>query len=138
MTAGQSACRFRCPVFEVEIRADGRVRHSGPSFAKIGGIHESRIDRRGLERIAKALSDVRFDEMRDSYQTKADGCENWLSDQSTLSFSVKRGSRTKTVHLYAGCLGPMVPAKRIGELIETIDQVAGTGALLEKLELQAR
>lgn len=134
LTAEQSACLFECPVFKVEIFSDGRVHHSGPSFEHTGGPHESRIDRRGLAQIAKALRDARIDEMRDSYVDEADGCENIFTDMSTLSFGVSRGPGypNKSVHLYAGCLGPTVPTERINALIKAIDQVTGTGALLEQ------
>jgi hypothetical protein len=139
LTAEQSACLFDCPAFEVEIFSDGRVRHSGPTFEHTGGPHESHIDRRGLAQIANALRAARFDEMRDSYQNEADGCEHTMSDMSTLSFSVHRGHghRNKSVVLYTGCLGPTVPTERIDALIKAIDQVTGTGALLEQRK-QAR
>jgi hypothetical protein len=132
VTAGQSGCLFNCPAFDVEIFADGRARHSGPTFETTGGPVESRIDPRGLARIAKLLREVRFDDMRDSYQELADGCEDVPADLSTLTFSVKRGDRTKEVHFYAGCTGPNVPVQRINTLIKGIDGVTGTGALLEK------
>lgn len=137
LTVGQSACLFNCPVFEVKIFADGRVRHSGPSFEHTGGSHESRIDRRGVEQIANALRDARVDEMRDRYVDKADGCVDSFTDMSTLSLSVSRGRgyRNKNVDLYTGCLGPTVPTERVNALIKAIDQVTGTGALLEQRKL---
>jgi len=130
----QTACLFDCPVFELEIFSDGRVRHSGPAFERTGGPHELRIDRRGLTQIAKALRDARLDEMRGSYQDEKDGCESRMTDFSTLIFHVSRaqGQRNKRVVSYAGCLGPTVPTDRINALIKAIDQVTGTGALLEQ------
>jgi hypothetical protein len=134
LTVEQSACLFDCPVFEVKIFSDGLVRHSGPTFEHTGGAHESRIDRRGLAQIAKALRDARVDEMRDSYRNGADGCEHTFTDMSTISLSVSRsrGYRSKNVALDSGCLGPTVPTERINALIKAIDQVTGTGELLEQ------
>ena len=133
-TIEQSACLFDCPAFEVKIFSDGRVRHSGPSFEHTGGADESRIDRRGLTQIAQALRNASFDEMRDSYQEGADGCESTITDMSTLSLNVSRGRgyRNKSVVLYTGCLGLTVPTERINALIKVIDQITGTGALLER------
>jgi len=130
----QSACLFDCPVFQVEIFSDGRVRHSGPAFERTGGPHESRIDGRGLAQIAKALRAARVDEMRDSYQDGNDGCESIMTDVSTLSLYVSRdqGRQNKSVVLYVGCLGPTVPTARINALIKAVDQVTGTGVLLEQ------
>jgi hypothetical protein len=131
LTVEQSACLFDCPVFEVQIFSDGRVRHSGPTFEHTGGAHESRIDRRGLEQIAKALRDARIDEMRDSYGSDADGC---MTDMSTISFNVSRsrGYRSKRVVFNTGCVGPNMPIERINALIKAIDQVTGTTQLLEQ------
>ncbi len=139
LTIEQSACLFDCPVFEVKIFSDGRVRHSGPSFEHTGGPDESRIDSHGLTHIAQALRHARFDDMRDSYLDGADGCEDTFTDMSTLSLSVSRGRgyRNKSVVLYTGCLGPTVPTERINVLIKAVDQVTGTGALLERRK-QAR
>jgi hypothetical protein len=138
-TIEQSACLFDCPAFEVKIFSDGRVRHSGPTFEHTGGADESRIDWRGLTQISQALHNASFDEMRDSYQEGADGCENMFTDMSTLSLSMSRGRgyRNKSVALYTGCLGPTVPTERINTLIKDIDQVTGTGALLKRRK-QAR
>lgn len=139
LTIEQSACLFNCPVFEVEIFSDGRVRHSGPAFEQTGGPLELRIDRRGLTQIAKALRDARVDEMRGSYQEEKDGCQSRMTDLWTLSLQVSRGQgrRSKGVVLYAGCYGPTVPTERINALIKAIDQVTGTAALLEQRK-QAR
>ena len=136
----QTACLFDCPVFELEIYSDGRVRHSGPDFERTGGPHEMRIDRRGLTQIAKALREARLDDMRDSYQDEKDGCESRMTDLSTLIFHVNRdqGQRSKRVVSYAGCLGPTVPTDRINALIKAIDQVTGTGALLEQRKQAGR
>lgn len=139
-STGRSACLFDCPVFEVDISSDGRVRHSGPAFERTGGPHESRLDERGLTQIAKALSDARVDGMRDSYQDEKDGCESRMTDMSTLSLHVSRDQRrrNKNVILYVGCLGPTVPTERFNALIETIDQVTGTWALLEQRKQAGR
>jgi hypothetical protein len=132
LTVEQSPCLFDCPAFEVAIHADGRVRHSGPTFDSTGGPVDTRINRDGLARIAQALHDARIDEMRDSYRDEADGCEHTFTDMSTLSVTVSRGrgQGNKSVDLYVGCLGPDVPAERIDALIKAIDRVTGTGILL--------
>ena len=134
LTMGQSAGLYGSPVFEVTIFSDGLVRHSGPTFERTGGPHESRIDRHGLAQIANALREARVDEMRNSYQDKADGCESTITDMWTLSLNVSRslGYRNKSVELYTGCLGPAIPTERIHALINSIDQVTRTRALLEQ------
>ena len=134
LTVEQSACLFDCPAFKLSIRSDGLVRHSGPSFDNTGGPAESRINRHGLAQIAKALRVARVDEMCDRYLNEADGCADMFSDMSTLSLTISRGRgfRDKSVQLYTGCLGPGIPTERINALIKAIDQVTGTGTLIEQ------
>lgn len=135
----QTACLFDCPAFELAIFSDGRVRHSGPTFDNTGGPHESRIDARGLARIAQAVREARLDEMRGSYQETADGCEHWFTDMSTQSVRVNRrqGARSDYVILYAGCIEPTVPSERLNALFTAVDQVTGTRALIARRK-QAR
>ncbi|BDT61305.1 hypothetical protein MasN3_47990 [Massilia varians] len=134
LTIKRSGCLFDCPAFDVSIRSDGLVRHSGPHFDNTGGPIESRADQNGLAQIAMALRVARIDEMRDSYQSKADGCVNLFSDMPTIYLWVSReqGNRNKSVFFNAGCVGPAVPAERLDALIKTVDQVAGSGVLLEQ------
>ncbi|MGX9221717.1 DUF6438 domain-containing protein (plasmid) [Massilia varians] len=134
LTIERSGCLFDCPAFDISIRSDGLVRHSGPRFDNTGGPIESRIDRNGLAQIAMALRVARIDEMRDSYQSKTDGCKNLFSDMPTIYLWVswKQENRHKSVFLDAGCVGPAVPAERLDALIKTVDQVVGSSFLLEQ------
>ena len=125
---------FDCPVSEITIASDGRVHHSVSSVEHTGGVHESRIDQRGLAQIAKALHDARLNEMRDSYRTEADGCVHAFMDMPTTRLNVSRGEAYKNVSLDGGCIGPTVPTDRINALLETVNQVTGPKALLEKLK----
>lgn len=136
----QSACLFDCPVFDLEITSDGRVRHSGPDFERTGGPHEARIDRRGLMQIAEALRVARVEEMRDSYQDGDEGCKGAITDMPTMSLYLSRdhGQRNRRVVLYAGCVGPTIPNARMSALIKAIDQVTGTGTLLAQRKKRRR
>ena len=125
---------FDCPVSEIVISSDGRVRHTVSTVEHTGGVHESRIDRRGLAQIAKALHDARVNEMRDSYTTQADGCVHRFMDMPTTRFNVSRGEEYKNVTLDNGCLGPTVPTARINGLLKAINQVTDTTALLKRLK----
>ena len=135
LTATHSNCfRFDCPVLEVTVLSDGRVRHSVSAVNHTGGLHESRIDRHGLAQIAKALHDSGINEMRQSYRNEADGCVHAFMDMPTTSLNVSRGEKYKNVLLDAGCIGPTVPTKRINALVEVINEVTGTWALVERLK----
>ncbi|MEW6761831.1 MAG: DUF6438 domain-containing protein [Pseudomonadota bacterium] len=129
---GRSACYGECPVYEVEVFGDGRVRYTGEEFVKSTGVHETRIDGRAVAQLAKAVQAARFDALRRSYQDEADGCENVMTDASSLTLAVRRGGRTKSVNYYFGCEGRNIPSTRIVSLADTIDRLAGTQALVEQ------
>lgn len=139
LSVDNRGCIFDCPVFEVRIFSDGRVRHSGPIFAQTGGPEEFHIGRASLVRIANALREAHIDDMRDRYVDEADGCASVMTDQSTLVLHVNRGrgKRNKSVQVYTGCFGGSVPAERINALLEAIDHVTGTGTVVER-RIQAR
>ncbi len=128
---GRSACYGECPVYEVEVFGDGRVRYTGEAFVKTTGVHETRIDRRAVGQLAQAIRTARFDMLRRSYQDENDGCENVITDAPSLTLAVKRGGRTRSVHYYFGCEGRDIPSARIVSLAGTIDRLAGTRALVE-------
>ena len=129
---GRSACYGECPVYEVEVFGDGRVRYTGDAFVKTTGVRETRIDRRAVDQMAKAIQASRFDTLRRSYQDQADGCENVITDAPSLTLAVRRDGRTRSVNYYFGCEGRDIPSARIVSLADRIDQLAGTRALVEK------
>lgn len=126
----RSACYGACPVYEVEVFGDGRVRYTGEAFVKTAGVREARIDARSVAQLATAVRAARFDTMRSGYQDEADGCAPVPTDMPSLTIAVKRDGRTQSVNYYFGCRGPDIPSARIVSLAGAIDQLAGTAALV--------
>jgi len=122
----RTACFGTCPVYEVEVFADGRVRYTGEEHVKTSGTHEARISPDAVRQLAVAMRAARFDTLRSSYQDVDDGCDRLFTDAPSLTIGMKRDGRTKGVNYYGGCSGPAVPSARIRALANTIDQIAGT------------
>ena len=127
----RSACYGECPVYEVEVFGDGRVRYTGEAFVKTTGVHETHIDQRALAQLAKAIREARFGTLRTRYQDEADGCETVFTDNPSLTLAVKRDGKIRSVNYYFGCRGG-IPSARIVSLARTIDQLASTRALVGK------
>jgi hypothetical protein len=131
LSMSRGACYGRCPVYSVEILSNGDVRYSGIDFVKVKGTQKSRISHKEVELLAAALQRVKFFELRDRYVFEEDGCVNLPTDFPSVSFSIKRAGKAKTVAFYYGCNGPNVPSVDLGWFSQTIDAVSKTEALVE-------
>ena len=128
----RSACHGTCPVYEIEVFSDGRVRYTGEEHVKASGTHEARISPDAVRQLAAAMQAARFDTLRSSYQDADDGCDMLHTDAPSITIGMKRGGRTTGVNYYGGCSGPTVPSARIRGLADTIDRIAGTQAFIGK------
>jgi hypothetical protein len=124
----RSACYGTCPVYEVEVFADGRVRYTGEEQVRVTGEHAARLPTRAVTELVAAVHAARFDTLRGSYQDADDGCRELFTDAPSLTIAVKRAGRLEHVNYYTGCSGPAVPSARIRALADTIDRIAGTQA----------
>jgi hypothetical protein len=127
----RSACFGTCPVYSVEIRADGNAVFAGAEHVKTPGRHNSKLSQSELALLSSALREVKLETMRDQYVTAEDGCVNLPTDHPSFSVSVKQSGTTKTVVFYTGCHGPTVPSAALFWLASTIDFVSKTSKLIE-------
>ncbi|WP_288379512.1 DUF6438 domain-containing protein [uncultured Massilia sp.] len=126
----RSACYGTCPVYEIDVFADGRVRYTGEEHVKTTGTHEARLSPHAVTQLAAAIQAARFETLGGSYQDGNDGCRDLFTDAPSLTIGVKRTGRLLRVNYYTGCSGPAVPSARIHALADTIDRIAGTQAFI--------
>jgi hypothetical protein len=126
----RTACFGTCPVYKVEIRANGQVAYTGAEFVSVKGIRHSSIPRVNVELLTAALRHVKFAQMHERYQVEQDGCVNIPTDLPSLSISVTKAGKTQNVSFYTGCQGPTVPAEELVWLSNTIDLMAQTAPLV--------
>jgi len=130
LTLKRTACYGACPVYTVQILANGHVVFTGEDFVKVKGIRESNIPRANVELLAAALHHVKFEQLRKQYMSAEDGCVNMPTDWPAFSISVTKAGRTKQVSLYQGCKGPTIPAKELSWLADTIDLMGSADLLV--------
>jgi hypothetical protein len=122
VTMHRSGCYGRCPVYSVTVSSDGRVAFEGEKFIAVPGRHAGRTSTSELVQLSRAIRDVDFVALRESYQSDADGCRTWTTDQSTVVITVTFQGRSHQVTYYYGCEVDMGPI--IDNLSKTIDRVA--------------
>lgn len=88
-------CRGTCPVQQLTVYADGRVRYVGQEYTDRLGTYELRLPEREVVRLKKCFRDARFFDFNTSYQAK-------VSDLPSTYLTFSDGGRTHTVLDYYG------------------------------------
>ena len=129
VTMHRSACYGRCPVYAVTVKSDGAVLIQGLEHVKGGGDLTQRISPARVAELAKAIDEIGYWTWKSQYLSQEDGCTAVATDHPGVDIEVRRGGATKRVSYYYGCKGLPV-ADQIERLSQTIDDVAGTAALI--------
>jgi hypothetical protein len=122
----RTACYGTCPVYGVEISADGTFTYKGDEFVKVKGVRQGTLAQEDIALLSSALRHARFDRMRATYQSAADGCKDLATDLPSFSISVTTSGKTRKVSFYTGCQGPSIPAEDLHWLAHTVDALAHT------------
>jgi hypothetical protein len=130
VTLSRGACYGQCPIYDVTIRADGRVVFNGEKFVKLVGKQESRLPLQDIALLTAVIRRVGIDTMRDQYFSKADGCVKVATDFPSMSLSVTVAGKKKSVAIDVSCQGPNVPFAKLTWLAKTIDFMANTEILI--------
>lgn len=88
-------CRGTCPVQQLTVYADGRVRYVGLEHTERLGTYELRLPKREVARLRKCFRDARFFNFKTSYQAK-------VSDLPSTYLTFADSGRTHTVLDYYG------------------------------------
>ena len=126
-----------CPNYVVSINSDGSAAYIGLTVARTRGPVQLRVKPADFNKIVAAIHALDYFALKRSYTREADGCKEMRSDQSSVTFYVTRGGKTKDVTLYYGCELPGV-ADKLSSLAELIDQVSGDEALLGRDQLKVQ
>lgn len=118
-----------CPNYIVAINSDGSASYIGLSVAKKKGGVSLQLPPSAFDNVVNEIERINYFDLRESYVSEADGCKELWSDQSSVSFFVTRGGKTKKVHLYYGCKLPKVTDNLSG-LASMIDAETGIAPLL--------
>jgi hypothetical protein len=122
----RGGCYGECPVYAVEVLADGTVNYTGERHVQTTGVRHAKLKAARLSLLSLAIEHADFWELRDKYDEAADGCVGMTTDQPSLTITVKRADKTKSIRYYKGCTGPGVPSKKLAWLGQTMDEMADT------------
>ena len=118
-----------CPHYRVSIDKSGSVTYVGIAAVKTEGLVQLQIPQSAFDKISQEIARIRYFDLRAKYVSKADGCKEIVSDQSSVKFIVTRGDEKKEVILYYGCRTRKITSRLAG-LADLVDNVTGIGPLL--------
>lgn len=122
VTMERLPCFGTCPVYRVEIAADGTVTFTGERYVDSIGTMSHRIETGKAAALMQALVDGGFFDLADDYTHGATECGMYHTDAPRVTLSVRVDGRSKTVQHDYGC-GGAPPTLR--SLQERVDSVAG-------------
>ena len=118
MTRG--ACYGLCPVYDLEIDADGSVRFEGTRYVRARGRQSATLPAADVAALVARFDATHFFEL-----TWEDPCKNVATDHATVTLTLVARGRKRTLVDYLG--NGCVPAS-LRALAEEVDRVARTEA----------
>ena len=118
-------CYGTCPVYEVELHADGQVHYTGRAFVELVGQASSTVSPDQLRHLLRRFESLSFYSLRNRYSEPSDGCTRLRTDHPAADVSLQSDGNFKSVHHYRGCYGPSA-LPGLTRLAEEIDRVANT------------
>ena len=122
ITLHRTACYGSCPIYSVEIFADGEIRYSGSQFVQITGERTAVIPKEDVEKLVRDFLRIGYFSLKANYEThkNPDGTIEMVSDLPTTYTSLRIGGRERSVKDYA------FAPRALNELEWEIDRVANT------------
>lgn len=122
VTMQRMPCFGTCPVYTVDIAADGTVTFTGERFVEVTGTSTAMIDAAAAAALIQNLVAAGFYELEDRYTDDAKVCGSYHTDAPRVRLMLRTEGRVKTVEHDYGCSD--VPV-RLREMQERVDSVAG-------------
>lgn len=116
----RAACYGTCPVYDLEIDADGSVRFQGTRYVRARGNQTASIPAADVAALVARFETTRFFEL-----TWEDPCKQVVTDHATVTLTLVDKGRQRTLVDYLG--NGCVPAS-LQALAEEVDRVARTDA----------
>jgi hypothetical protein len=122
ITLQRTGCFGTCPIYSLEIFADGFVRYVGTRFVQVSGEHKSVLQRDKVEDLISQFLQAGYFLLQDNYETyRAHDGQIWhVTDLPTAYSSFRYGDRRKSIRDYA------FAPRELTELEIEIDRVANT------------
>lgn len=115
-------CYGTCPVYRVDIAANGTVTFHGERFVDTTGTATRNIEPRDVAALLRELRSGGFFDLAGRYTHGAKECGQYHTDAARVNLTVRLDGREKTVEHDYGCNGAPVELR---VLQERVDSVAG-------------
>lgn len=122
VTMQRLPCYGTCPVYSIEITADGTVTFTGERYVDSVGIRTAAIAPDTVAALVEELVAHDFFDFADRYTDGAQECGSYHTDAPGVILTLRTGGRVKSVEHDHGC-GGAPPALR--RLQDRVDSVAG-------------
>lgn len=96
------ACYGRCPVYQVTLTADGRLRFEGQQFTKKTGNHDKTVDPALFTQLRGRLAAAR-PARGDRKVVDSSECKLMATDHSSVEITWSRGEQQQTLTYNLGC-----------------------------------
>lgn len=130
ITLERTACFGSCPMYKVEIFADGKVVFEGKDFVKRKGRAQGRITKSAVQQLVREFNRLNYMNLQDEYNPDGPNCPEGWTDMPSAITSLEWKGRKKTIRHYYGCRGAKV-LDQLTALEKKIDQVAKTKRWVE-------
>jgi hypothetical protein len=124
ITMQRLPCFGTCPVYTVEIAADGSVTFSGERWVDSIGTSTARVGPAAAAALMQELATAGFFDLEDRYTHDAKVCGSYHTDAPRVNLTLRVSGREKTVEHDYGC-SDAPPVLRV--LQERVDSVADVG-----------
>lgn len=121
VTMQRLPCFGTCPVYTVDIAANGTVTFTGERFVEVTGTSTAMIEPAAAAALIQDLTADSFFELEDRYTDDAKVCGLYHTDAPRVKLTLRTDGRVKTVEHDYGCSD--VP-DRLREMQERVDSVA--------------
>ena len=119
----RGGCFGWCPVYKVDVDADGQISYEGEAFVVTIGEASGRASPTAIERLQSAIS-----ELKAMADLDPKGCAFWHTDDFDVKISIRSEKGMKTFADYHGCermkdAGQDQLLKRLRELEDSLDRI---------------
>lgn len=128
ITMQRLPCFGTCPVYTVDVAADGTVTFTGDRFVEVTGTSTGMIEPAAVAALVQSLVADGFFEMEDRYTDDAKVCGLYHTDAPRVKLTLRTEGRLKMVEHDYGCSDA---PDRLREMQERVDSVAGVSRWVE-------
>lgn len=124
----RDACFGTCPVYTVQLFADGRVEFDGRAHVAQMGTQSGAVSPDSVRALVQRLTASGFLREDRAYEEGAPGCGDYFTDAPRLTLTLRSGNSSTTVRFDGGCSSA---PRDLSMLATDVDRIADTRVWIE-------